>query len=75
MKISLNSKNTIDAANTFATPTISNGFAILDWSVAELKAIDKETRDVLKEYHLFDNNSDIVKLHLSRHLSRRWKRS
>ena len=61
MKTSLNSKNTIDAVNTFATPTISYGFAVLDWSVTELEAIDRETRNVLKKYHLLNNNSDVKK--------------
>ena len=66
MKTSLNSKNTIDAVNTFATPTISYGFAVLDWSVTELEAIDRETRNVLKKYHLFNNNSDVTRLYLPR---------
>ena len=66
IKTSLNSKKPIDAVNTFTTPTISYGFAVLDWSVTELEAIDRETRKVLKKYHLLNNNSDVTRLYLPR---------
>ena len=52
MKTSLNSKNSIDAINTFATSAITYGFAVLDWSITDLESIDRETRNILKKYHL-----------------------
>ena len=58
MKTSLNSKNSINAINTFATSAITYGFAVLDWSITDLESIDRETRNILKKYHLLNNNSD-----------------
>lgn len=66
MKTSLNSKNTIQAINTFAVPVVTYGFSILDWSVTSLETIDRETRNVLRKYHLLHINSDIDRLYLSR---------
>ena len=54
-KTKLNSKNIIKTINTFAVPSISYGFAILDWSITELDIIDRETRSLLlkKSYYIY----------------------
>ena len=66
MKTILNSKNSIDAINTFATSAITYGFAVLDWSITDLESIDRETRNILKKYHLLNNNSNVTRLYLPR---------
>ena len=66
LQTSLDSKNTIQAINTFAVPSISYGFTILDWSITELEEIDRETRNMLKKYHLLHVNSDVDRLYISR---------
>jgi len=35
MKTSLNSKNTIEAINTFAIPALSYGFSVLDYATTD----------------------------------------
>ena len=62
----LNGKNTIQAINTFAVPSISYGFNILDWFITELEEIDRETRNILKKHHLLHVNSDVDRLYISR---------
>ena len=71
MKTRLNAKNTIDAINTFAIPALSYGYVVLDWSITELETIDRETRKLLKKYHLLHENSDITRLYLTRKLGGR----
>ena len=66
LKTKLNSKNIIKAINTFAVPSISYGFAILDWSVTELDIIDRETRSLLKKSHILHNQSNNIRLYLPR---------
>ena len=66
LKTKLNSRNTIEAINTFAAPSITYGFNVLDWSTTELDAIDRETRNILKQYHLLHENSDVDRLYLPR---------
>ena len=52
LKTSLNSRNTIQAINTYAVSSISYGFQVLDWSVTELEDIDRQTRNVLRKHHM-----------------------
>ena len=66
LKTSLNSVNTIQAINTFAVPSISYGFQVLDWSITELEDIDRQTRNILRKSHLLHENSDVDRLYLSR---------
>ena len=66
LKTSLNSKNTIQAINTFAVPAISYGFQVLDWSITELQDIDRETRNLLRKNHMVHGNSDTDRLYLPR---------
>ena len=68
LKSSLNSKNLITAINTYAVPAISYGFAVLHWSITELDIVDRETRNMLKSYHLLHNKSNITRLYIPRRL-------
>ena len=66
LKTSLNSRNTIQAINTYAVSSISYGFQVLDWSVTELEDIDRQTRNVLRKHHMLHNNSDTDRMYVSR---------
>ena len=66
LKTSLNSRNTIQAINTYAVSSISYGFQVLDWSVTELGDIDRQTRNVLRKHHMLHNNSDTDRMYVSR---------
>jgi len=66
LKSALNSKHTIDAINMYAVPVLSYGFPVLDWTITELEAIDRETRKVLQSYHAMHHQSDITRLYLPR---------
>eukprot|EP00111_Clytia_hemisphaerica_P006903 TCONS_00020006-protein len=66
LKSSLNSKNTIQAINTFAVPSISYGFQVLDWSVTELEDIDRQTRNVLRQHHMLHLKSDVARVYIPR---------
>ena len=66
LKSALNSKNTIQALNTYAVPSLSYGFAVLDWSITELQEIDRQTRNVLRQHHMLHLNSDVDRIYISR---------
>ena len=66
LKSSLNSKNTIQAINTYAIPSLSYGFQVLDWSVTELEEIDRQTRNILRQHHMLHLNSDVDRVYISR---------
>ena len=71
LKTKLNGKNIITAINSFAMPALSYGFAILDWSITELDEIDRNTRKLLKKFHILHNKSDIHRLYIPRRESGR----
>jgi len=66
LKTELNSKNTISAINAYATPSITYGFQIIDWSITELEEIDRATRTMLQKYHLMHNKSDMTRIYMPR---------
>ena len=49
LKKSLNSKNNMQAINTFAVHSISYGFQVLDWSITKLEDINRQTRNELRK--------------------------
>ena len=42
LKSELNSLSTISAINSYAVPSLSYEFAVLDWTVTELETVDRE---------------------------------
>ena len=66
LKSELNSKNTINAINAYATPSLTYGFQVIDWSITELEEIDRTTRTTLQKHHMMNNKSDITRLYLPR---------
>ena len=62
----LNSKNMINAVNTFAIPALTYSFQILDWSLTELEQIERETRKLMKRNYSMNNNSNNHRIYLPR---------
>ena len=65
-KSELSSKHTFEAINLYAIPALLYGFPVLDWTITELKIIDRETRKMLLQYHAMHNQSDVTQLYLPR---------
>ena len=66
MKSELNSKNTINAINAYAVPSLSYGFQIIDWSITELESIDTSTRVMLQKHHMQHKQGDVTRLYVPR---------
>jgi len=66
LKSELNSKNTINAINSYAVPSLAYGFPVLDWTITELETVDRETRKLLQKYHLMHSQSDVTRIYLPR---------
>ena len=71
LKSELNSKNMMNAINTFAIPTLTYCFQILDWSLTELEQIERETRKQMKRNYTMNNNSNNNRIYLPRSLGGR----
>ena len=66
LKSKLNGKNKIQAINTWAVALLRYGARIINWTVAELKKIDRTTRKTLTIYGAFHPKSNVDRLHLKR---------
>ena len=67
----VNSRNKIQAHNTFATPLLLPTFGILSWTKEEIEAIDIRTRKLLTMNGSFHRNSDIDRLYAPRSVAGR----
>ena len=63
------------AHNSFAVPILTPTFGILDWTIAEIQAIDIKTRKLLCLSGNFHPNSDVDRLYLTRKNNGRGLRS
>ena len=66
LKTELNSKNTINAINTYAIPSLSYGFQIIDWSITDLENIDRSTRKLLQKHHMQHKQGDVTRIYIPR---------
>ena len=64
LKSKLNGKNKIQATNAWVVAPLRKGAGIINWKVAELKKIDRETRKTLTMYGVLHPKSDIDRLYL-----------
>ena len=62
----LNARNKAIAHNSFALPVLVPAIGVLDWSIAEIENIDKQTRKILCMCGSFHRNSDKDRLYVSR---------
>ena len=66
LKSKLNSKNKIQAINTWAVALLRDGAGIINWKVDESKKIDITTRKTLTIYGTLHPKSDVDRLYLKR---------
>ena len=66
LKSKLNSKNKIQAINTWAVALLRYGAGIINWKVDESKKIDITTRKTLTIYGTLHPKSDVDRLYLKR---------
>ena len=66
LKPKLNSKNKIQAINTWAVALLRYGAGIINWKVDELKIMDRTTRKTLTMYGVLYPKSVIDRLYLKR---------
>ena len=64
LKSKLNSKNKIQAINTWAVALLRYGAGIINWKVDESKKIDITTRETLTIYGTLHPKSDVDRLYL-----------
>jgi hypothetical protein len=66
LKSQLNAGNTIRAINTWATPVIRYTAGVVEWTVQELKEVDRKTRKLLTMHRAFNMNGDVDRLYVKR---------
>ena len=66
LRSKLNGKNKIQAINSWAVALIRYGAGILDWTIEEMKKIDRATRKTMTMYGALHPKSDIDRLYLTR---------
>ena len=71
LKSKLNGGNTIQAINNWVVPVIRYTTGIVDWTIAELKDLDRKTSKLMTAYRTLHPQSDIDRLYLSRRIGGR----
>lgn len=66
LRSELNAKNKMTALNTFAMPTVEYSFAIIDWSLTEVKKMDTKIRKLLTMHSIHHPKSDVARIYISR---------
>ncbi|XP_031334544.1 uncharacterized protein LOC116164497 [Photinus pyralis] len=66
MRTQLNAKNKIKAINTWAIPTLTYSFGVIQWTKTDIQAIDRLTRRTLTSNRALHPNSAIERLYLPR---------
>ena len=62
----LNAQNKFHAINSLAVPVLLYSFAIVNWTMAEIKRIDTKTRKILTCHRAHHPKADIDRLYLKR---------
>lgn len=71
LKTQLSAKNKISAIGALAVPVLQYGFAVLDWNITEIRALDVKTRKYLTMYKMHHPSADTDRLYVSRKLGGR----
>ena len=71
LKTELTAKNKITAIGALAVPVLQYGFAILNWKIKEIKALDIKTRKCLTMHKMHHPSADVDRLYVSRKLGGR----
>ena len=71
----LNSRNKVQAHNSYAVPVITQTFSILDWTKEEVQDLDVKTRKILALTGSYHRNGDVDRLYTSRQTGGRGSKS
>ena len=66
LKSGLQGKNCFQAINTWAVPVTRYGAGIISWTLAELKSIDRKTRNLLTLHRAHHPQGDVDRLYINR---------
>lgn len=66
LKSELNALNRITAINSLAVPVVSYSFNIINWTLNDLRRMDRKTRKMLTMYSMHHPKADIERLYLPR---------
>lgn len=66
LQTELNGRNKILAIGALAVPVLQYSFCILDWTLKELKDIDRKTRKLLTIHKMHHPRADVQRLYVSR---------
>ena len=65
-KSKLNARNTFQAINTWAVPSICYGPGIIEWAKKDLKYLDRKARKLITMHGGFQPGSNVQRLHIPR---------
>lgn len=66
LKTSLNGRNKIEAINSIPVPILEYSFGIIDWTKAELRKFDTQTRKLMTCHHMLHPRSSVNRIYLPR---------
>ena len=66
LKSELNSINRITAINSLAVPVVSYSFNIINWTLSDLRRMDRKTRKMLTIYNMHHPRADVERLYIPR---------
>jgi len=66
LKSELNAMNKIEAINTVAIPVVTYSFNIINWTLEDIRNLDRKTRKLLTKERMHHAKSDIDRTYLPR---------
>ena len=71
LKIELNAMNKIEGINTLAIPVVSYSFIIINWTLDDIRKLDRKMRKLLTKERMHHPKSDVDRMYLPRSTSYR----
>ena len=66
LKSELNADNKITATNTLAVPVLTYSFNVVNWTLQEIRKLDRKTRKMLTTYRMNHPKADVDRIYISR---------
>ena len=66
LRTELNSKNKITAINSLAVPVVQYSFNIINWTLEDIRRLDRKTRKFLTMHHMHHPKADSDRIYLPR---------
>ena len=71
LKSELNAMNKIEAINTVAIPVVTYSFNVINWTVEDIKNLDRKRRKLLTKERMHNPKADVERMYLPRSLGGR----